>query len=74
MDEMKLKLTSKFMRGAAAKLISMAIRKKYGCKVDIRLNELDIDSINGETSICLSADVKLNSDEFKKIIKSIGAD
>ncbi len=42
MDEMKVKLSTKFMRGIVSKLIARSIKKKYGCKVDIQLNELDI--------------------------------
>ena len=74
MDEMRVKLSTKFMRGVVAKLISMAISKKYGCKVDIQLNDLDIRFADGDTSISTNVDIKLNSDEFKKIIKSVGLD
>lgn len=74
MDEMRVKLSTKFMRGVVAKLISMAISKKYGCKVDIQLNDLDIRFVDGDTNISTNVDIKLNSDEFKKIIKSVGLD
>lgn len=74
MDEMKVKLSTKFMRGIVAKLISMAIRKKYGCKVDIQLNELDISMIDGETKISTNVELKLDSNEFMRIMKSIGLD
>lgn len=74
MDEMRVKLSTKFMRGVVAKLISMAISKKYGCKVDIQLNDLDISFVDGDTNISTNVDIKLNSDEFKKIIKSVGLD
>lgn len=74
MDEMKLKLSTKFMRGIVAKLIAKAIYKKIGYKVDIQLNELDVSVIDGETKISTSVEVKCNSDEFTKIMKSIGMD
>ena len=72
MDELKLRLNSKLMRGIVTKLISKAIFKKYGYKVDIQLDELDVSVINGETKIKTSVEVKCNSDEFTKIMKSIG--
>ena len=74
MDEMKLRLSTKFMRNLVSKLISKAIYKKYGYKVDIQLNDLDIRVIDGETSINTNVEVKLNSGEFMKIMKTIGMD
>lgn len=74
MDEMNMKLSTKFMRGIVSKLISKAIYKKIGYKVDIQLNDLDISMINGETKILTNVEVKVNSDEFMKIVKTIGAD
>ena len=74
MDEMKLKLTTGFMRNMASKLIARSIYKKTGYKVDIQLNDLDISFVDGETNIKTNVEVKLNSKEFAKIIKSIGLD
>lgn len=72
MDEMKMKLSTKFMRGIVAKLIARTIYKKYGYKVNIQLNELDVSIIDGETKISTNVEVKLNSGEFMKIVKSVG--
>lgn len=74
MDEMKVKLSTKFMRGIVAKLISKAIQKKLGCKIDIQLNDLDISVIDGETKILTNVELKLESKEFMKIMKAIGAE
>lgn len=74
MDEMKVKLSTKFMRGIVAKLISKAIQKKLGCKIDIQLNDLDISVIDGETKVLTSVELKLESKEFVKIMKAIGAE
>lgn len=74
MDEMKMKLSTGLMRGFVSKLIAGAIKKKYGYKVDIQLKELDINIIDGETSISTSVEVKLDSKEFVKIVKSVGLD
>ena len=74
MDEMKLKLSTKFMRGIVAKLIAKAIQKKLGCKINIQLNDLDISVIDGETKISTSVEVKMESKEFMNIMKAIGAE
>ena len=74
MDEMKLTLTTKFMRNLVSKLIAKAIYKKTGCKVNIQLNDLDISVVDGETSIHTNVEVKLNSNEFTKIMKSLDQD
>lgn len=71
---MKLKLSTKFMRNIVSKLLAKAIYKKYGYKVDIQLNELDVSFINGEAEIEVNAAVKLDSKEFMKIVRSAGLD
>ena len=74
MDEMKVKLSTRLMRGFVSKLIAKAIYKKTGYRVDIRLNELDVKVIDGEANIATNVEVKINNEEFMKIIKSIGLD
>ena len=74
MDEMKLRLHTKFMRNVASKLIAKMIYKKTGYKVDIQLHDLDIEVVDGETKINTNVEVKLDSKEFRKIIKSAGLD
>jgi hypothetical protein len=74
MDELKLKLSTKFMRNLVSKLISKAIYKKYGYKVNIQLNDLDIRVIDGETALNTNVEIKLDSSEFMKLIKSVGLD
>ena len=74
MDEMKLKLSTKFMRNIISKLIAKAIRMKFGYKVDIQLNDLDISIIDGETKVITNVEVKMESNEFMKIMKKITID
>lgn len=71
---MKVKLSTKFMRNIVSKLIARTIYKKYGYKVDIQLNDLDISVIDGETSVNTNVEIKLSSSEFMKIVKSVGLD
>ena len=74
MDEMKLRLSTRFMRNIVAKLISKTIQKKYGYKVNVQLNELDIRIVDGETRISTNVEANINSKEFMKIMKDIGLD
>lgn len=71
MDELKMKLSTKFMRGIVSKLISKFVSKKLGYKVDIQLNDLDIAVIDGDANINANVEVKINNEEFMKIMKSI---
>lgn len=71
MDEMKLKLTTKFMRGIVSKLIEKSIYKKYGYRVNVQLNDLDINIIDGETTINTNVEAKISSEEFKKMITKL---
>lgn len=71
MDEMKLKLSTRFMRGVASKLIARFIYKKTGYKVNIQLDELDVSVIDGETKINANVELKMDSKEFMKMVKSI---
>jgi hypothetical protein len=74
MDELKMRLTTKFMRNLVSKLIARTIYKKYGYKIDIQLNDLDVSIIDGETKLSTNVEVKLDSKEFMKIVKSMGLD
>jgi len=71
MDELKMKLSTKFMRNIVSKLIAKAIYKKTGYKVDIQLNDLDIGVVDGDANINANVEVKINNEEFMKIMKSI---
>ena len=71
MDELKLHLSTRFMRGVLAKLLSKMIKKKLGYDINIHFNEINLDMVDGETHVQLSVDANMNSDEFKKLLKSI---
>lgn len=66
-----MKLSTKFMRGIVSKLIAKVIYKKTGYKVDIQLNDLDISVIDGDAKLEANVEVKMNNEEFMKIMKSI---
>ena len=74
MDELKLKLSTKFMRGIVANIISKAIYKKVGYNIDILLNAIEVKNEDGKIRIHADVDAEVSNDEFVKIIKSIGLD
>ena len=71
MDELKLNLSSKFMRGIVTKLISKAVYKKTGYKIGIELNNINVEVINGRAHIHINADAEIDNDELMKIVKTI---
>lgn len=74
MDELKLKLSTKFMRGIVAKLISKAILKNVGYNIDIQLNEIEVETKDGKIRLHINVDAELDNNEFTKIIKGIDLD
>lgn len=74
MDELKLRLSTKFMRGIVTKLISKLIFKKSGYRVDIQLNKIEIETIDGKVHLHVDVDGEMDNAEFMKLIKSIGLD
>lgn len=72
MDELKLKLSTKFMRGIVANLLSKFISKQVGCKIDIQLNEIEVKTEDGKIHIHANVDAETNNEDVVKIIKSIG--
>ena len=74
MDELKFKLSTKFMRGIVANLLSKVISKKFGYDVDIQINEIVLRTEEGKVKIHVDVDGEVSNDEFKNIIKSVGLD
>ncbi len=74
MDEMKLKVSTKFMRSMIAKIITKTIRKKLGYKVDMDLIEVEASIVDGQVHIHTNVDIDIDKDEFMRIITTIGSD
>ena len=74
MDEMRIKLSTSFMRGIVSKLIARSIYKKYGYKVNIKLEDLDVWVIDGDAMVKLNVEANLKSEDFKRIMKTIDQD
>lgn len=74
MDEMKINLTTKFMRKIVAKLLAKFIKSKCGCNVNIQLDELNVSVLDGETTIKTNVVISLDKNEFKKLISKVDVD
>lgn len=70
MDELKIKLSTKLMRGIVSKLLSKMICTKLGCKVNISLNELDVSVTNGIAHIHANLDGNMKQEDLMNIIKA----
>ena len=67
MDEMKIKLSTRFMRGMVAKLISRAIYKNIGVKPDIRISEIEAEMKDGKIRFHINADGEIDQKVLLKI-------
>lgn len=74
MDELKLNLTTKFMRGIIAKVIAKQIQKKLGCRIDILINQVSITANEGKILIHADVDAETTNEDLLKMIKTVGLD
>lgn len=71
MDVMKMKLSTKFMRGIVAKIITKAVYKKLGIKPELQINELEVEMIDGKIRFHINADGAVEEKAFTKISRMI---
>lgn len=74
MDELKLKLSTKFMRGMIAKFIAKFLAKKLGFNIDILINEIELRHEDGKIKLHADVDAEINNDDFMKLVKQVGMD
>lgn len=75
MDFLKFKLaSSKMMKGILTKIVEKKIYEKLGYKIDIQLNDLQVDMIDGEIKAHLNVDAKMAKDEFERLMNNINED
>ncbi len=74
MDELNLKLSTKMMKGVIAKLLSKIISDKLGCKLNIRLEQVDVVMTDGKMNLHTELNADMTTDEFVKLLKSVGVD
>ena len=71
MDMLKLKVSTKFMKGFVAKTVSKKLYEKLGCKVDINFEDISVDTVNGDVLIHVNADAKINRTEFERFLEKM---
>lgn len=71
MDELKMKLSTKFMRNLLAGYISRVLRKKLGHEIVVDIEEVSIETIDGKVKVHLNVDAEVSNDEFMRIVKRL---
>ncbi len=74
MDELKLRLSTKFMKGMIAKFISKAIFKKVGVNPGIQLNEIEVEMKDGKMRIHISMDGEIDEKSLVKALQLVDLD
>lgn len=69
MDEMKIKISTKFMRGIVAKIASKIIASKLSIKADIQLNGISVEKINDKIHLHLDVDADIDEKDLLKITR-----
>ena len=70
MDEMFIKLKTKFMKKIISKLLTKVIHAKVGYKININISDLEAELNNGEITLNVNLEAKMDEHEFVKILKS----
>lgn len=68
MDELKLNLSTRFMRNIVTKMLAKAIKKKFGYEMDILLHELKVEAVDGRVFIHVNADAEMDKTDFAKLV------
>lgn len=71
MDEMKIKINTKLMRGVLSKLISGVIYKKTGVKPDISINNIEAELLSGKIHFHLDVNGAVDESIFVKLNRII---
>ena len=69
MDEMKLKLHTRTMRGIAAKIASRVIKKQLGIDTDIKLHEITIEKVGEKIQLHLNVDAEISDLDLLRVTK-----
>ena len=70
MDELKIAINSAFMKRIIKTVLSKAMEKKLGYKIDIQINEIKADVTGGVVELHLDIDGRMTTDELSKLLKS----
>lgn len=67
MDEMKINLKTKVMRGMVSKIISKVILSKLGIKTDVTIYGISVEKIGDSLKLHLDTDVTINQNDVLKL-------
>lgn len=70
MDEMFIKLKTNFMKKIVSKLLTKVIQNKLGYNINIKVSDLEAKLNNGEITLNVNLEAKMEEREFLKILKS----
>lgn len=71
MDELKMKLCTKFMRNLLAGYISRVLYKKLGYEIGVDIEEVSIETVDGKVKVHLNVDADMKNEEFMRIVKRL---
>ena len=74
MDELKLKLSTRIMRGIVSKLITKLISKKIGYNINIQFREIEVNTEEDRIRVHADLDADMSNEDFVNLLKSIGLD
>lgn len=74
MDEMKIRLSTRFMRSIVSKIIKRSISKKLGYDIDILINEIEIENIDEKIHLHIDVDSEISNRDFAKFLNDVGLD
>lgn len=71
MDELKLNLTSKFMKGIVTKMLAKVIKKQLGYDVNIELNDIRVIAKDGKVHLHADIDAEMTNEQFGNLVKDL---
>ena len=74
MDELKLKLSTKFMRAIVSSLVSKALFKKFGYVIDVQIEQIEARTIDGTVQLKATVGAEMSKEELVKILASVDKD
>lgn len=72
MDELKLVVSTRFMRNLITKILAKVIRKKTGYNIDIQINAIEAETYNGKVRIHMDIDAEMNGEDLMDALKTGG--
>lgn len=70
MDEMKI--VSDFTCGLISKISQKVIGKKLGCKMELKIKQMNVSVSDGKTHLHLDIDADMDKGELTKLLKQSG--